>query len=75
MENAMAQQPFEIPQQLRDLTERNVEQARAAYGQFMDTWAQAMGTWASATPAGMMTAGYTPVRPGAVMFASQTGVG
>ena len=31
----MAQQPFEIPQQLRELTERNVEHARAAYGQFM----------------------------------------
>jgi hypothetical protein len=26
-------QPFEIPQQLRELAERNVEQARTAYGQ------------------------------------------
>jgi hypothetical protein len=29
-------QPFEIPQQLRELAERNVEQARTAYGQLMD---------------------------------------
>jgi hypothetical protein len=29
-------QTFEIPQQLRELAQKNVEQARAAYGQFMD---------------------------------------
>lgn len=28
--------PFEIPPQMRDLAEKNVEQARQAYGQFMD---------------------------------------
>jgi len=54
----MAQPPFEIPQQLREMTERNVEQARTAYGQFMDAWAQALGNWASAAPSGMMAAGY-----------------
>jgi hypothetical protein len=36
-------QPFEIPQQLRELAERNVEQARTAYGQLMDAMAQATG--------------------------------
>jgi hypothetical protein len=73
MEDTMAQQPFEIPQQLRELTERNVEQARAAYGQFMDAVAQAMGTWASAAPANMMTAGYKTVQDRAVVFAKQNG--
>ena len=29
-------QVFEIPQQLRELTEKNIEQARTTYGQFMD---------------------------------------
>jgi hypothetical protein len=72
-EDAMAQQPFEIPQQLRELTERNVEHARAAYGQFMDAWAQAMGTWANATPPSMMTAGFKTVQDRAVMFAKQNG--
>lgn len=28
--------PFEIPPQMRDLAEKNVEQARQAYGQFME---------------------------------------
>jgi len=27
---------FEIPPQIREMAEKNVEQARAAYGQFMD---------------------------------------
>jgi hypothetical protein len=27
---------FEIPEAVRELAERNVEQARSAYGQFMD---------------------------------------
>ncbi len=44
LEDAMAQPPpFEIPQQLREMTERNVEHARATYGQFMDAVSQAMG--------------------------------
>jgi hypothetical protein len=36
-------QPFEIPQQFRELAEQNVEQASAAYKQFMDAMMQAMG--------------------------------
>ena len=36
-------QPFEFPQELREVTEKNVEQARATYGQFMDAiWMAAM---------------------------------
>jgi hypothetical protein len=69
----MAQPPFEFPQQLRELTERNVEHARAAYGQFMDAFAQAMGTWARAAPSGMMTTGFKTVQDRAVVFAKQNG--
>jgi hypothetical protein len=29
-------QTFEIPQQLREIAEKNIEQARTAYGQLMD---------------------------------------
>jgi hypothetical protein len=55
----MAQnQPFEIPQQLRELAERNVEQARTAYTQFMDAMAQAAGMWTKALPANEMTSGF-----------------
>jgi len=63
--------PFEIPQQLRELAERNVEQARAAYGQFMDAMTQAMGMWTNASPAGAMTGGFKVVQDRAVKFAKQ----
>ena len=63
--------PFEIPQQLRDLAERNVEQARAAYGQFMDAMMQATGMWANAIPANAMTSGFKTVQDRAVRFAKQ----
>jgi hypothetical protein len=69
----MAQPPFEFPQQLRELTERNVEHARAAYGQFMDAFAQALGTWSSAAPANVMTSGFKVVQERAVTFAKQNG--
>ena len=68
----MAQPPtFEIPQQLRDLTEKNLEHARTAYGQFMDAMTQAMGVWTSASPASSMTAGFKVVQDRAVKFAKQ----
>jgi hypothetical protein len=68
----MVQPPsFEIPQQLRELAERNVEQARSAYGQFMDAMMQATGMWASAMPANAMTSGFKTVQDRAVRFAKQ----
>lgn len=63
--------PFEIPQQLRELAERNVEQARTAYGQFMDAMVQATGMWTSAMPANAMTSGFKTVQDRAVKFAKQ----
>lgn len=63
--------PFEIPQHLRELAERNVEQARAAYGQFMDAMAQASGMWAKAMPANAMTSGFKTVQDRAIRFAKQ----
>jgi phasin len=65
--------PFEIPQQLRDLAERNVEQARAAYGQFMDAMVQASGMWMGALPASEMMSGFKVVQERAVRFAKQNG--
>jgi phasin len=67
----MAQSPFEIPQQLRELTEKNVEQARASYGQFMDAVAQAMGMWSKALPSNELTTGFEAVQKKAVKFAKQ----
>jgi hypothetical protein len=65
--------PFEIPQQLRDLTEKNLEHARTAYGQFLDGMTKAMSMWVSATPANAMTAGFKAVQDRAVKFAKQNG--
>lgn len=65
--------PFEIPQQLRDLTEKNLEHARNTYGQFMDAMTKAMGMWTSATPANAMTSGFKAVQDRAVKFAKQNG--
>jgi hypothetical protein len=62
---------FEIPAQVRELAERNVEQASAAYGQFMDAMAQAMGMWWSAMPPSELTSGFKAVQDRAIRFAKQ----
>jgi hypothetical protein len=70
-EEPMADQPsFEIPSELRDMAEKNVEQARAAYGQFMDFMTQAMGAWAG-SPMGAELTGFKAVQDKAVAFAKE----
>jgi hypothetical protein len=67
----MAQnQPFELPKQLRELAEKNVEQARAAYAQFMDAMTQAMSVWSTA-PSNVMTSGFRDVQELAIRFAKE----
>lgn len=41
--------PFEIPQTVRDVAEKNVEQARSAYGQFMQMAHKAQGMMSQST--------------------------
>jgi phasin len=62
-------QAFEIPQQLRQLAEMNIEQARTAYGQFMDAMTQAMSAWISAPSE--MTSGFKAVQERAIQFAKE----
>ena len=67
----MANKPsFEIPSELRDFAEKNVEQARAAYGQFMDFMSQAMGAWANSAGVDTMT-GFKAVQDKAIAFAKE----
>ena len=67
----MADTPsFEIPPELRDMAEKNVEQARAAYGQFMDFLSQAMGDW-SKSPSGTNMGGFGAIQERAVGFAKE----
>lgn len=42
--------PFEIPEPIRDLAERNVEQARTAYSQFMTMARQAQEMMSKSSP-------------------------
>jgi len=63
-------QPFEMPQQLRELAEKNVEQARATYAQLMDAMTQAMSVWSTA-PSNVMTSGFKDVQELAIRFAKE----
>lgn len=67
----MAQNPFEFPQQMRELAEKNVEQARATYGQFMDAMTQAVGMWTKGLPANELTNGFQAVQDRAIGFAKE----
>jgi hypothetical protein len=64
--------PFEIPPELRELVEKNVEQARAAYGQFMDFLTQAMDA-SSKAPPNMILPGLGAVRERAIELAKENG--
>ena len=67
----MTQHTFEIPQQFRDLAEKNVEQARAAYGQLMDGMTQSLGLWSTATSSDAVTSAFKVVQEGATRFAKE----
>jgi len=60
---------FEIPQQLRELAEKNIEQARTTYGQLMDAMTQAMS--ALSTPSEAMASGFKAVQERAIQFAKE----
>lgn len=62
---------FEIPPELRDMAEKNVEQARAAYGKFMDFMTQAMGAWGKSSPGGIEMGGFKAAQERAVAFAKE----
>ena len=68
----MAQgKPFEIPQELGQLWERNLEAARAAYGQVIDAMAEAVGMWVTALPSNEMTSGLKALQERTIQFAKQ----
>jgi hypothetical protein len=67
----MADNPsFEIPPELRDLAEKNVEQARAAYGHFMEFLTQAVSAWGG-TPVGELGSGFRNVQEKAIALAKE----
>ena len=60
--------PFEIPTQVRELAEKNIDQARKFYDQWMEGISQVMNMWSS-TPAGEMVPGFDSLRERAITFA------
>ena len=67
----VSRSPFEVPEPIRELAEKNVAQARAAYGQFMDAMAQAVEMWSRALPSNDVTAGFKVAQERAIRFAKQ----
>src|SRR3974377_2417973 len=67
----MAENPFEIPQQMRDLAEQNIKQAHAAYEQLPDFATKAVSAWRGAMPASPMVAGLKEVQDRAMEIAKK----
>jgi hypothetical protein len=63
-------QPFEVPRELRQLAEQNVERARQLYLQFIEGVAQTMAVWA-APVFDSISPGFNRVRARAVKFAKE----
>jgi hypothetical protein len=67
----MADNPLQIPQVLRDVSEQNLKQAHAAYEQLTDFVTKAMGPWMGAMPASGMVAAFKDVQDRALTMANQ----
>jgi hypothetical protein len=67
----MTDDPFEIPQAVRDVSEQSLKQAHAAYEQLMDFMTKTMDAWMGAMPANPMTAGLEDVQGRAMEFAKE----
>jgi len=67
----MADNPLEIPQALRDMSEQNLKQARAAYEQFTDFVTKAMDAWMGAMPSNGLATGFKDVQGRAAEIAKK----
>ncbi len=65
----MANNPFEIPQNLRAVSEQSLQQAHDAYEQFTDMVTRTMDAWLGVLPASPMTAGFKDVQGHIMEFA------
>src|SRR6478752_10202525 len=63
-------QPFDVPRELRQLAEENIERARQLYLQFIEGIAQTMTVWATPASASM-SPGFNRLRARAVKFAKE----
>jgi chemotaxis protein CheY-P-specific phosphatase CheC len=63
--------PFEIPEQMRQMAEQSVEQARNTYGQFMDAMLQAQSMWFSSMPGNPAVDSFKEVQELGMQFARE----
>ena len=66
----MTENPFEIPQAMREQAERNMKEAHAAYEQLTDFATKAMDAWMGAMPS-PMAAGFKDVQGRAMQIAKE----
>jgi hypothetical protein len=67
----MTDNPFEIPQAMRDLAETNIKQAHAVYDQLTDFISETIDTWVDAIPANPMAEGFMHVQDRATEIAME----
>ncbi len=67
----MADNPFEIPQALRDVSEQDIKQAHAAYEQLTDFVTKTMGAWTGALPSNPTATGLKDVQGRAAEIAKK----
>jgi hypothetical protein len=67
----MTDNPFEIPQIVRDRAEQNVKQAHAVYAQLAAFVTKAMDAWTGAMPSNFMTAVVKDVQGRAMQIAKE----
>jgi len=67
----MADNPLEIPQAQRDMSEQNLKQARAAYEQFTDFVTKTTGAWIGALPSNPMAAVFKDAQDRAMQIAKE----
>ncbi len=67
----MADNPFEIPQPLRDASEQNLKHAHASYEQLIDLMTKAVGAWMEAMRASPMVTGFKEVQDRAAEIAKK----
>ena len=67
----MTDNPVEIPQALRDASEHNLKQARAAYEQFTDFVTKTTSAWMGALPSNPMAAVFKDAQDRAMQIAKE----
>jgi len=67
----MTDNPFEIPQAMRDLAETNIKQAHAVYDQLTDFVSKTIDAWVDAIPANPLAEGFNHVQDRATEIAME----